>query len=94
MAPRLLPAFDPYLLGWRDRGFPVPEEHRRAVHPGGGVRAVALHEGLAVGTWSARRTEGRLRVEVTPFGTLDSELAGALRGDAADVARFEERELV
>ena len=32
--PRLLPAFDPYLLGWRDRGFFVAPEHARGGPPG------------------------------------------------------------
>lgn len=91
---RLLPAFDPYLLGWRDRGWVVPEPYRRAVHPGGGtLRAVAVHRGLAVGIWTARRTGERLRVEVNPFGELDADLTTALRHEAEDVARFEGRTL-
>jgi len=50
--PRLLPAFDPYLLGWRDRAFAVPPALAKAVHPGGGiVRATAIVDGLAVGCW-------------------------------------------
>jgi hypothetical protein len=51
--PRLLGAFDPYLLGWRDRSFAVPPEHARRVHPGGGmIRAVATDDGLVVGEWA------------------------------------------
>jgi hypothetical protein len=52
IGPRLLPAFDPYLLGWRDRGFAVPHPLARRVHPGGGmVRATAIVDGVAVGDW-------------------------------------------
>jgi hypothetical protein len=51
--PRLLGAFDPYLLGWKDRSFAVPAELARVVHPGGGiVRAVATVDGRVVGAWS------------------------------------------
>ena len=51
--PRLLPAFDPYLLGWNDRSFAVPPELAKAVHPGGGmVRATATVDGIAVGDWN------------------------------------------
>ena len=51
--PRALPAFDPYLLGWKDRSFAVPEKLRKAVHPGGGMlRAVTTKDGLVTGTWS------------------------------------------
>ena len=79
--PRLLAAFDPYLLGWKDRSFAVPAEHARRVHPGGGVlRAVATIDGLVVGTWSARR-----RVELEPFGPIEET---AFRAEIEDVARF------
>jgi hypothetical protein len=54
--PRLLPAFDPYLLGWRDRSFAVPEALRARVFPGGGMfRATAVDDGLVRGTWTVPR---------------------------------------
>jgi len=90
LAPRLLGAFDPYLLGWKDRGFAVPAEHARRVHPGGGIlRAVATSEGVAVATWTARRRGGALAMEFDPFGPLEPQVAEALDREAADVARFE-----
>jgi uncharacterized protein YcaQ len=80
---RLLPAFDPYLLGWKDRSFAVPDEHARRVHPGGGiVRPTATVDGTVVGTWSRR--EG-----LTPFGELSANDAGGFRAEAADLVRFE-----
>jgi hypothetical protein len=86
--PRLLPAFDPYLLGWKERTFAVPAEHTRRVHPGGGIiRAVATVDGVAVGTW--RRRTGA--VEIEPFAALAAEDEAALAAEAADVARFEAR---
>jgi len=84
--PRLLPAFDPYLLGWKDRSFAVPPEHARRVHPGGGVlRATATVNGVAVGTWRLRGG----RVEIDAFVPLPPEHASALEAEAADVERFE-----
>jgi hypothetical protein len=84
--PRLLPPFDPYLLGWKDRSFAVPPEHARRVHPGGGVlRATATVDGLAVGTWSLRGG----RVEIDAFAPLPPGQAEAFEADAADVERFE-----
>ena len=86
--PRLLPAFDPYLLGWKDRSFAVSPEHARRVHPGGGVlRAVATVGGEAVGTWTLR--DGR--VEIEPFSPLGPEDEEALAAEAADVVSFETR---
>jgi hypothetical protein len=92
VAPRLLGAFDPYLLGWKDRAFAVPAEHGRRVRPGGGiVRAVATVDGLAVGTWSARRRGDGLAVEIERFAGVSARAQAALRREAADVARFEGR---
>jgi hypothetical protein len=76
---RLLPAFDPYLLGWKDRSFAVPAELKRRAFPGGGMlRAVTLQDGLVTGTWTA------------PGGVpqLDTPDPEAFAAEAADVARF------
>lgn len=90
LPPRLLPAFDPYLLGWRDRAFAVPAAHARAVHPAGGIlRAVLLVDGAVAGTWSARRQGTALAVELAPFAELTATAARALRAEAAAVRAFE-----
>jgi hypothetical protein len=82
---RLLAAFDPYLLGWKDRGFAVPARYAKRVHPGGGMlRATATVDGLVVGTWSA--AGGGVKLE--PFGRLPAGGRAALEADADDVARF------
>lgn len=78
---RMLPAFDEYLLGWRDRSWAVPAELATTVHPGGGVlRAVLLVDGRATGVW---RRSGRAIV-------IDPPTSGAAEIDAesADVAAF------
>ena len=90
VALRLLPAFDPYLLGWRDRGFAVDPADARRVHPGGGMlRAVVVVDGRAVATWSARRANGRLAVTVAALRALGAREREALDAERADVARFE-----
>jgi hypothetical protein len=82
---RLLPAFDPYLLGWKDRAFAVPAAHAKRVHPGGGMlRATATVDARAVGTWSAAGGE----VELELFARVDSAAKADLRADGQDVARF------
>ena len=82
---RLLAAFDPYLLGWKDRAFAVPTRYAKRVHPGGGMlRATATVDGRAVGTWSS--AGGRPKLE--PFGRLPAGARAALEADADDVARF------
>jgi hypothetical protein len=82
---RLLAAFDPYLLGWRDRGFAVPARYAQRVHPGGGIlRATATVDGRIVGTWS--NAGGKPKLE--PFGRLPARARAALSAEADDVARF------
>ncbi len=82
LPPRLLPAFDEYLLGWRDRGFAVDAEHARAVHPGGGIiRAVALVNGRVAGTWK----RGRGGIELEPFAPLPPRVAAALKRQAREL---------
>jgi hypothetical protein len=79
---RLLSAFDPYLLGWKDRSFAVPAEHAKRVHPGGGMlRATATVDGVAVGTWTLPRGE----VALDLFAAADPR---ALEAEARDVERF------
>jgi hypothetical protein len=75
---RLLPPFDPYILGWKDRSFAIDEDMRGRVMPGGGMfRAVVLADGRVTGTWS--RAGGRVTVDA-PTDGLDAEIA--------DVERF------
>ena len=82
---RLLGAFDPYLLGWKDRGFAVPARHAKRVHPGGGMlRATATVDGRAVGTWSGAGGD----VALDLFARVTPAARAALRDDGHDVARF------
>ncbi len=79
---RLAPAFDEYLMGWRDRTPNLAAEHARKVFPGGGVlRPVVLVDGLIEGVWTRKGT----RASVEPFGELPE---GALDAEIADVHRF------
>jgi Winged helix DNA-binding domain len=79
LPPRLLPPFDPYILGWKDRSFAVPPRMAKRVMPGGGMfRAVVLVDGRVVGTWS--RAGGRV--------TIDGDCGADLRSEIGDVERF------
>ncbi len=95
LEPVLLPSYDPYLLGWEDRHSAVAPQHAKRVHPGGGVlRAVACVDGLAVGTWTARRQGDRLSLVIDPFAAIPTGIRRQLADDSADLARFEGVNLV
>ena len=80
--PRLLPAFDPYLLGWRDRGFAVPDGLRERVFPGGGMfRATAVDDGLVAGTWTV--PGGRVVLDLRDGGDPGRFAAEAAAVEAA-----------
>jgi hypothetical protein len=77
-ARKLLPPFDPYIMGWKDRSFAIPEDMTKRVMPGGGMfRAVVVVDGRVAGTWS--RAGGRV--------VVDAPLEG-LAAEVADVERF------
>jgi len=83
--PRLLGAFDAYLLGHRDRDLVLDPRHRRAVRAGGMIAPVVLVDGAVAGTWRLTRRRGTATVTVRPFGRLST---AGLREEAADVGRF------
>jgi hypothetical protein len=86
---RLLPAFDPYLLGYRDRELTVPALYAKRVHPGGGVlRPVVLVDGRAAGTWRTKRRAAELVVTVEPFEPLSKQVVAALEEEVRDLGRF------
>ncbi|GAA2688290.1 winged helix DNA-binding domain-containing protein [Streptomyces aculeolatus] len=83
---RLLPAYDNYWLGWRDRDAAIPPESVRAVRPGGGqIRAAVTVNGRAAGTWTRPR---RGNVQVRMFAEGPDRVAADVTAEAADVARF------
>jgi Winged helix DNA-binding domain len=87
---RLLPGWDNYLMGHRDRDFIAGPERWPTVMPGGGlIRPTILVDGVAVGTWSIRRKGAEIRVELDPFEALDDETVAAVRAEVQDVERFE-----
>lgn len=92
---RLLPGFDPCLLGWRERApFVRPEDEVRVIPPGGGIfRAVATVNGVAAATWGLRRERSQIAVRVEPFAPFNPAVEAAVAAEMADVARFEGRTL-
>jgi hypothetical protein len=83
---RLLPAYDNYLVGYRDRSHSVPAAYERRVWPGGGqIRPTVLRDGWAAGTWS-RATTGELTIDLWP-GEGDG-LATGIAAETADLAQF------
>ena len=91
---RLLPAYDTYLMGHRDREFIAAGAEWPEIGPGGGIlRPTITVGGQAAGTWRLRRAGGRLSSELLPFGRLGAPAKKAIAAELDDIERFEGREL-
>jgi hypothetical protein len=86
---RLLPAFDEYLLGWRERDIVASAEQWSRVNRGGGwLHPVALHDGRIVATWRMERSSKTLSIEIKPFDRLPAAVMRGVATEAAGVATF------
>jgi hypothetical protein len=87
---RLLPGFDEYLLGYRDRSVMLAPERSNAIVPGGnGVfRATIVADGEVIGTWSRRLGARGVVVEAAPFARLSDSDVQALGAAADGYGRF------
>ena len=65
----MLPGFDEYLLGYKDRSLMVAEEHKQAIIPGGNgiFQATVVRDGRVVGTWKRTTSKSRTIVDVYPL---------------------------
>jgi uncharacterized protein YcaQ len=86
---RLLPSFDAYLLGHRDKGHLVDEAHYKLVYrKAGWLSPVVLVGGRVAGIWSQARRGRRLRVTVESFEEMPSAVREQIAAEAADLGRF------
>jgi Winged helix DNA-binding domain len=88
---RLLPAFDNYVIGYRDRSAILLADRHPHVYQGGMIRPVVLLDGAVIGTWALDRAKDRLAV--SPFDPLAASVRRRLDAEAEDVGRFLDREL-
>jgi hypothetical protein len=86
---RLLPYFDVFLLGHKQRDHLMASEHQPKVYrPQGWIAPVVLVEGRAAGVWESARQGDRLSLMVAAFEPLPAWAAEGVRGEARDLARF------
>jgi len=86
----LLPGFDEYLLGYRDRNAQLTREQERLVVPGGnGVfRPTLVVDGLVAGTWRRTTTTQGLAVEISPWARPTAAVRRAAEAAGAAYGRF------
>jgi uncharacterized protein YcaQ len=86
---RLLPAFDPWVIG-AARHAPLfdPPHLARVYRPQGWISPVLLVNGRIAGTWKHTRNGHRLVVEAEPFGRLPAWAREQLHDEAERLAVF------
>ncbi|MFX0168617.1 MAG: winged helix DNA-binding domain-containing protein [Candidatus Hodarchaeota archaeon] len=68
---RLLPNFDIFLLGHKDKSHIVDEAHYKQVFKKAAwIAPVILCDGQAIGTWTQKRTTQKVTITLEPFKTL------------------------
>src|SRR5262249_37186570 len=86
---RLLPYFDSYLLGHKEREHLVSLERRPNIYrPQGRIAPAVLVDGRAGAVWTHTRKGSRLSVTVSPFEPLSPPIIDGIRGEARDLGRF------
>jgi hypothetical protein len=92
---RLLPEYDVYVMGFRERDQLVPEEARRQVAAHGrgkyegpaGVRFLMI-DGIAAGLWERKKRGKRIELRVTPSRKLKRAERAELDTEAERVGAF------
>ena len=84
---RLLPSFDPYLMGHSSRDHLFDNQHRaRVSRTAGWISAVVLVDGRVVGTWTHEVVKGSLAITVEPFRKLSPSTLKEVRARAHSIA--------
>jgi len=86
----LLPPFDEYLLGYRDRGAVLDPAHAGKIVPGGNgmFKPIIVIDGRVVGTWKRTLRKTKVLVSFDPFEPLNPTQMEAVAGAAESYGRF------
>ncbi|SIM45197.1 winged helix DNA-binding domain-containing protein [Micromonospora cremea] len=86
----VLPGFDEYLLGYRDRALMLDPAHQAAVVPGnnGIFQATVVRAGRVVGLWKRRITRAAVTVTIQPLTPVDAGERGRVERALGRYADF------
>jgi hypothetical protein len=88
---RLLPHFDPYLLGHADKNHLVDANcYKRVYRNQGWISPVVLLNGRVIGIWSYTRRGKQWSLEVEPFEKFPKTIQAKIEEEAASLGDFQE----
>ncbi|HET6595797.1 MAG TPA: winged helix DNA-binding domain-containing protein [Anaerolineales bacterium] len=86
---RLLPYFDTFLLGHKERDHLMAAKHRSLVYrPQGWIAPVVLVNGRVAAVWEQILEKTLLRVKVLKFDSIARQVAAGIGEEAQNLARF------
>lgn len=86
---RLLPHFDPYLLGHADKNHLVgAQNYKRVYRNQGWISPVILLNGRIIGVWSYTRHGKQLSLEIAPFEKFPQTLHAKIAEEVASLGDF------
>ena len=86
---RLLPYFDTFLLGHRQRIHLVAKEHYGNIYrPQGWISPVVLVDGRVAAVWGHTVERDHLHVKVEKLGPLNQKILAGIQEETQDLARF------
>ncbi len=85
----LLPPFDDYLLGYKDRSMVLDPAYAKQVNAGGGMpRPTVLVNGEILAVWSYQLKKQKLFISIHPFRKLASREVDLIAQAAAELGSF------
>jgi uncharacterized protein YcaQ len=86
---RLLPSFDPYMLGHAEKDHLVDSpDYKRVYRNAGWISPVVLLNGRVIGIWSYTRRGKRLLLEIEPFEKVSRMIHTKIEEEAASLGDF------
>ncbi|MFC0183708.1 Winged helix DNA-binding domain-containing protein [Pseudarcicella hirudinis] len=84
----LLPPYDEYFLGYKDRSMILDPAYRKAVEPGNGFSPTFILNEKVAGTWRREIGKNKVKIEVFPFEILGKKAEKALEKAVEQYASF------
>ena len=90
----LLPAFDEFLISYRDRSASIPQENfARAVSSNGIFRPIIVINGKVAGLWSKTTRNGKVTLATELFSPQGSSVKRAIEKEVEEFGKFLNKEI-
>lgn len=91
---RLLPYFDTFILGHRERQHVGKQHHPKVYRPQGWISPIVLVNGHAAATWKHKQEKDRLLIIVENFGSMPGNVLTEIRKEAQKLGNFLDKQNV